>query len=411
MNPFENALKQLQKAINLMNIDEDVSEFLKYPMREITVSIPVKMDNGKNKIFTGFRILYSNILGPGKGGVRYHPLETIDTVRALSLWMTIKTSLLDLHLGGGKGGIICDPHKMSEGELERLTRGYIRAIYPFIGSNIDGLAPDVNTDSKTMSIMLNEFKILTNSYDIGVVTGKPIILGGSEGRSDATAKGGMYVLKSAIKKLNIKNDFTVAIMGYGEVGMNTHKIIEYMFPEAKVIALSNIHGGVYNIDGLKYSKIKNPETFANKPMFNESNYISNVELLEIPCDVLIPAALEGVITKDNVENIKASTILELANGPTSSKADDVLYQKGIHVIPDILANSGGVSVSAMEQQQNIMNYYWSAEEIYSKLDIKISKVYNDVLKVSKEMNINMRTAAYILALNRIVEGIKIQNLV
>lgn len=417
MNPFENALKQLELAAEEMGLNPDTHEFLKHPMQELHVSIPVKMDDGHIKTFQGFRVLYSNTLGPGKGGVRFHPEETIDTIRALSFWMSVKTALLDLHLGGGKGGIICNPKEMSEGELERLTRGYIRAIYPLIGSDKDGLAPDVNTTAQTMSTMVSEFKILTHSNDIGVVTGKPISLGGSLGRNTATAMGGLFCLREALIKFDvgrkiqtndlIEREFTVAIQGWGNAGSFAHMLIEEMFPYAKIIAVSDSKGGIHLERGLKYEDTKNVKE-STGTVKSEHAFISNEDLLELDVDVLIPAALEGVITKENASNIKAKFIIELANGPTEVEADKILYENDVHIVPDFLANAGGVTVSAMEQWQNSMGYYWSEEEVNKKLDVKMTKAYHDVFNVSKEKNIDMRTAAYVLALGRIVEGIELQ---
>jgi len=423
-NIFENTLKQLNNVSDIINLDKDIYKFLQQPIQELTVSIPVKMDNGKTETFTGFRVRYNNVLGPCKGGIRFHKLETLDTVKGLSALMTWKASLLGLPLGGGKGGIICDPHSMSKGELERLTRGYIRAIYKNIGSEIDSLAPDINTNPQIMAWMLDEYLTLTDGNDRGVLTGKPIELGGSLGRNDATARGGLYCLREALD-LNIftesKHQFTVAIQGYGNVGLHAHKLIEEIFPNVKVVAISNVHGGVYNPNGIRYSNLKNPETFANKPMFDENNYISNENLLELNVDVLIPAAMENVITHNpvhadskfvresgNAKNIKAKIILELANGPITPEADVILFENGVHVIPDFLANAGGVVVSHFEMVQNSQNYYWPESEVYEKLNTMMTEAYHKVLKVSNKKEIDMRTAAYVLAVNRVVEAMKLR---
>ena len=419
MNIFENSLQQLQTAADIIVLNKDIHEFLKYPMQELTVSIPVRMDDGSTKTFRGFRVRYNTALGPAKGGVRFHPEETIDTVRGLSALMTWKSSLLGLPLGGGKGGVICNPQEMSGGELERLSRGYIRKIYTNIGHNLDSLAPDINTNPQIMAWMVDEYLILTNSNDKGFTTGKPIILGGSEGRSDATARGGLYCLREALFELDLGHNgdydidnkdrkFTVAIQGYGNVGMNAHRLIEEMFSNAKVVAISNVHGGIYNPNGIKYSELKNPETFANKPMFNESNYISNTDLLELDVDVLIPAAMENVITSDNAEYTNSKIILELANGPIAPDADPILFENAVHVIPDFLANAGGVVVSHFEMVQNSQNYFWPEEEVYQKLDRMMTEAYHKVFKVSNEKEVDMRTAAYVLAVNRVVEAMKLR---
>ena len=410
MNIFENSLQQLRTAADIMGLNKDIHEFLKYPMQELTVSIPVRMDDGSTKTFRGFRVRYNTALGPAKGGVRFHPEETIDTVRGLSALMTWKTALLGLPLGGGKGGVICNPQEMSEGEIERLSRGYIRKIYTNIGPNLDSLAPDINTNPQIMSWMTDEYLTLTNSNDKGFTTGKPIELGGSLGRSDATARGGLYCLGEALN-LNIftesKYQFTVAIQGYGNVGSFCHKLIEEMFPNAKVVAISNVHGGIYDRNGIKYSELKNPKSMANEH-WHGSNYTSNTDLLKLDVDVLIPAAMENVINNVISDNVKAKIVLELANGPVTPEADKILFEKGVHVIPDFLANAGGVVVSHFEMVQNSQNYYWPESEVYKKLNIMMTEAYHKVLNLSKEKSIDMRTAAYVLAVNRVVEAMKLR---
>ena len=323
--------------------------------------------------------------------------------------MTWKTSLLGLPLGGGKGGVICNPKEMSEGELERLTRGYIRAIYRNIGSDVDSMAPDVYTTPQIMAWMTDEYLTLTGGNDKGFTTGKPVEIGGSLGRGDATARGGMYCLREALNEFNVRDDFTVAIQGYGNAGQHAHRLIEEMFPNAKVVAVSDSKGGVYdNKYGFKYEHTKKiKDDFESVIEINLVDQITNEQLLELNVDVLIPAALENVITIDNVENIKAKIILELANGPITPEANEILYKKGVHDIFDFLANAGGVVVSYMEMVQNSQNYFWTEEDVYEQLDTMITKAYHAVLDLSRERDINMQTAGYVLAVGRVAKAVKL----
>ncbi|MCX6670096.1 MAG: Glu/Leu/Phe/Val dehydrogenase [Methanothrix sp.] len=408
-NPFEVAQKQLDDCAKILNLDAGVHEFLRHPRREFHVSIPVRMDDGKIKVFQGFRVQYNDALGPCKGGIRYHPDETIDTVRALAAWMTWKTSLLGLPLGGGKGGVICNPKELSLGEQERLSRGYIDMIWQYIGPEKDVPAPDVYTTPQMMAWMMDEYSKLTGSNSFGCITGKPLCVGGSCGRSDATARGGMYTLREAAKELNIDlKKATVAIQGYGNAGSYAHTLAIDLFG-SKVVAVSDSKGGVYNANGIDpdvAGRIKaETSTVANIP---QSKKISNEELLELDVDILFAAALENVITKENAGSIKAKIIVELANGPTTPEADAILYRNGVHVIPDFLANAGGVTVSYFEMVQNIMRYCWSFDEVYQKLDERMTMAYHGVLGASKKYNINMRQAAYTVAVARVVEAMKMR---
>ncbi len=413
INPFKNALKQLEVAVKEMGLDTDTYEFLKIPMHELHVSIPVRMDDGSTKTFQGFRVRYNTALGPAKGGLRFHPNETIDTVKALSAWMTWKTALLGLPLGGGKGGVVCDTKTMSKGEIERLSRGYIRAIYRNIGPDVDSMAPDVYTTPQIMAWMTDEYLLLTGGNDKGFTTGKPIEIGGSQGRGDATARGGMYCLREALKEFNVgyyeglsgNHVFTVAIQGYGNAGQHAHRLVEEMFPNAKIVAISDSKGGIYLERGLKYEASKKVKETTGS-VRSEHAFISNKNLLELNVDVLIPAALESVITGENAVNIKAKVIVELANGPVTPEADPILYKNGIHVIPDFLANAGGVTVSYMEMVQNSQNYFWTEEDVYQKLDKMMTEAYHKVLDVSERGSIDMRIAAYILAVGRVAEAMK-----
>ncbi len=406
-NPFEIAQKQLDDCAKILNLDDGVHEFLKHPRREFHVSIPVRMDDGKIKIFQGFRVQFNDALGPCKGGIRYHPDETIDTVRALSAWMTWKTSLLGLPLGGGKGGVICNPKELSAGEQERLCRGYIDMIWQNVGPDKDVPAPDVYTTPQMMAWMMDEYSKLTGSNNFGCITGKPLCVGGSCGRSDATARGGMYTLREAAKELNIDlSKATMAIQGYGNAGSYAHSLAKELFG-CKVVAVSDSKGGAYNANGIDADVASQTKaqtsTVANIP---QAKKISNEELLELDVDILIAAALENVITKDNAGKIKAKIIMELANGPSTPEADAILFKNGVHVIPDFLANAGGVTVSYFEMVQNIMRYCWSFEEVYQRLDERMTMAYHSVLDASKKYDINMRQAAYTVAVARVVEAMK-----
>jgi glutamate dehydrogenase (NAD(P)+) len=408
-NPFEISQKQLADCAKILNLDAGVHEFLKHPMREFHVSIPVRMDDGSMKIFQGFRVQYNDALGPCKGGIRFHPEETIDTVRALSAWMTWKTSLLGLPLGGGKGGVICNPKDLSMGEQERLCRGYIDALWQNIGPEKDVPAPDVYTTPQMMAWMMDQYSKYTGSNSFGFITGKPLCVGGSCGRSDATARGGMYALREAAKEFNIDlAKATVAIQGYGNAGSYAHSLAKELFG-CKVVAVSDSKGGVFNATGIdadEAARVKaQTSTVANIP---NAKKISNEELLELDVDILVAAALENVITKDNAGRIKAKIIVELANGPTTPEADAILFRNKVHVIPDFLANAGGVTVSYFEMVQNIMRYCWSFDEVYQKLDERMTMAYQGVLAASKKYNVNMRQAAYTVAVARVVEAMKIR---
>ncbi len=408
-NPFEIAQKQLDDCAKILNLDAGVHEFLKHPRREFHISIPVRMDDGSMKMFQGYRVQYNDALGPCKGGIRYHPDETIDTVRALSAWMTWKCSLLGLPLGGGKGGVICNPKELSMGEQERLCRGYIDMIWQNVGPEKDIPAPDVYTTPQMMAWMMDEYSKLTGSNNFGCITGKPLCVGGSCGRSDATARGGMYALREAAKEFNIDlSKATVAIQGYGNAGSYAHSLAKELFG-SKVVAVSDSKGGVFNaagIDADEAAKVKaETSSVANIP---NSKKISNEELLELDVDILVAAALENVITKENAGRIKAKVIVELANGPTTPEADAILFQNKVHVIPDFLANAGGVTVSYFEMVQNIMRYCWSFDEVYQKLDERMTMAYQGVLAASKKYKVNMRQAAYTVAVARVVEAMKMR---
>ena len=408
-NPFEMAQTQIDKVAEIMKLDGATHEFLRQPMREIHITIPVKMDNGEIKVFKGYRVQYNNARGPCKGGIRFHPAETIDTVRALAAWMTWKTALVDLPYGGGKGGIICNPKEMSDAEKERLARGYIRELAQFIGPEKDIPAPDVYTDSKIMAWMMDEFSKIKGYNDFGVITGKPFGLGGSLGRNDATARGGLYCVREAAKylKIDLKNA-NVAIHGFGNAGSYASLLFKEFFG-GKIVAVSDSKGGIYSEKGLNPDEIvKYKRKNGTVVGFPGTTQITNEELLELDVDILFPASLENVINGENAQNIKARIIAELANGPTTPEADEILHNNGKFVIPDFLCNAGGVTVSYFEWVQNITGYYWKLEEVHKNLDEKMTKAFNEVLNVYEAKKINTRMAAYVVAVNRVVEAMKLR---
>ena len=408
-NPYKAVLDLLDLAAEKLNLDTGIHEVLKHPMRSIILNIPTWMDDGTLRVFTGYRVQYNDALGPTKGGIRYHPDLTMDEVTALSAWMTWKTAVAGLPLGGGKGGIRCNPKEMSKGELERLTRGYTRALARFIGPYSDVPAPDVYTDSQTMAWIMDEYSHIVGQNTFGVVTGKPISIGGSLGRNEATSRGLMYTVTKAAeyKGIDLK-DATVAVQGYGNVGYHAARLLNEL--GCRIIAVSDSKGGIYNPDGLnpiQAFQYKKDTGFVTG--YPDCKTVSNSELLELNCGILVPAALENQITQANAGRIKAKIIAEGANGPITPQADETLYKKDIFLIPDILANSGGVIVSYFEQVQNQMNYYWSEEEVRSKLQSTITSAFKDVLAISQEYDVNMRVAAYMKALRRVSEAMMVRN--
>ncbi|MBU2578053.1 Glu/Leu/Phe/Val dehydrogenase [Patescibacteria group bacterium] len=408
-NPFEMARKQIDACAKILNLEPHVHEVLRNPMSELHVSLPVRMDDGSTKVFQGFRVQYNDARGPAKGGIRFHPDETIDTVRALAAWMTWKCALLGLPLGGGKGGIICNAKGMSKNELERLSRAYVRAVYQFVGPDKDVPAPDVYTTPAIMAWMMDEYSKIAGRNQFGVITGKPLCLGGSVGRSDATARGGMYTIREAAKELglNLKNA-TVAVQGFGNAGIYAAQLAESLFG-CKIIAVSDSKGGAICEEGINQEGVcqfkQDTTSVINCP---NTRSISNEELLELDVDILIPAALENVITAENAPKIKAKIVAELSNGPTSPEADDILYDNGVHVIPDFLCNAGGVTVSYFEMVQNMYMYYWDEKTVHERLDSKMTIAYHSVSDTSKKYGINMRKAAYVVAVNRVVEAMKLR---
>lgn len=423
---YEECLRQIEKTCEIINkinggCEQPVCsnkiglschelDILKAPKRIIEVSVPVKMDDGRLKIFTAFRVQHNNVRGPFKGGLRYHPSVDLDEVKSLAFWMTIKCAVADIPYGGAKGGITVDPSKLSQGELERLTRGYIRAMADFIGPDKDIPAPDINTNAQVMAWMMDEYSSIRGCNEPAVVTGKPIEIGGSLGRGTATGRGGFFVLQNIIKKLDFDNrDIKIAVQGFGNVGMNFAHIADAH--GYKIVAVADLKGGIYSNDGLNIEQvIEHKEKTGSVVGFADSKDISNKELLELPVEILVPAAIENVINKDNAERIKAELIMELANGPITFEAGEILNKKGKVIIPDVLANSGGVVVSYFEWVQNIRHFYWDLEKVNDRLLEKMNMATDIVWKYSKEYKIDMRSAAYFVAIEKLVKAFKIRGI-
>lgn len=409
LNPFAIAQEQLDQAAEVLGLDRNMHIFLRQPMREFHFTIPVRMDDGRTQIFNGYRVQYNDARGPAKGGIRFHPDETIDTVRALAAWMTWKTAVADIPLGGGKGGVICNPREMSMGELERLSRGYIRAIAPYIGLHRDVPAPDVNTNPQIMAWMLDEFEKIRGYQEPGVITGKPLELGGSAGRGPATAMGGVIAIREAARTLGLETHLaTCAIQGYGNVGSAAHQLAVEVLG-LKVVAVSDEFGAIYNDQGLEPLAVA---TYVRRhgrlQGFENAEAITNSQLLELDVDILVPAAIENQITGHNANNIKAEIIAEFANGPTTPDADDILNDKGVFTIPDFLCNSGGVIVSYFEMVQNSNHFYWTEAEVNKRLDQKMTQAFHAVRTMADEMGVSNRVAAYLVAVNRVAEATRLR---
>ncbi|MEM2110474.1 MAG: Glu/Leu/Phe/Val dehydrogenase [Candidatus Bathyarchaeia archaeon] len=406
INPLDSALQQLNIAAEMLNLDPGVHEILKHPKRTLTVSIPVKMDDGEIKVFTGYRVQHTDARGPYKGGIRYSPEVDLDEVKALAMWMTWKCAVADIPYGGAKGGVSCNPKEMSVGELERMTRRYTSMILQVIGPYSDVPAPDVYTDAQTMAWIMDTYSQIKGYLVPEVVTGKPLHLGGSEGREEATAQGVVFCIKEACKDLGIKfKDATVAIQGFGKVGWNAAKLLHK--EGCRIVALSDSKGGIYNPKGINPIEVSEYKRKTSSVLgCGECRNITNEELLELECDILIPAAIENQITKANAGNIKAKLIAEAANGPTTPDAGKILIEKGVFVIPDILANAGGVTVSYFEWVQNLHREHWTKEEVNRKLKDKIINAYRDVDALAKRNEVDMRTAALMLAVRRVADALK-----
>ncbi len=403
---LENALKSLDEAAAILNIDPNIHEVLRQPKRVVVVSVPIKRDDGSIKVFTGVRVQHTNARGPYKGGVRYYPSVDVDEVTALAMLMTWKCAVVDLPYGGAKGGVACNPKELSKNELERITRRYTAMIYEVIGPYVDIPGPDVYTDAQTMAWMVDTYSQMRGVLTPEVATGKPVSLYGSLGRHDATSRGLVYTVKEFMKTVNKPlKDARIAIQGYGNVGYNAAKILHEEYG-AKIVAVSDSKGGIYSEKGLIPQKVmEHKEKTGSVVGFNGAKQITNEEVLTTPCDILIPAALENAVTKQIAEKINASAVAEGANGPTTPEADKVLKERGIVVIPDILANAGGVTVSYFEWVQNLKRETWTLEEVHAKLEAKMVKGFRDVLEASRKYEVTMRQAAMAVAVQKVAEAI------
>ncbi len=405
INPLHMAWEQLETTAKFIKLDSGILQKLKYPKRILTVSVPIKMDNGKIQVFKGYRVQHNLDRGPGKGGIRYHPDVDIDEVTALAMWMTWKCAVVNIPYGGAKGGVVCDPTKLSQTELEHITRRYISEIGLIIGPEKDIPAPDVNTNARIMAWIMDTYSMNVGYSVPGIVTGKPLSLGGSRGRAEATGRGVVFVTQEATKYFGI--DLTkskIAIQGFGNVGYNAARIFYDL--GCKIVAVSDVQGGIYDPEGLDIPAVyKHSQKNGKVQNFKGTKNISNKQLLEVPCDILIPAAIEGQITEDNANKIKAKLVVEAANGPTTPQADKILDQRGIKVVPDILANAGGVVVSYFEWVQSLQAYFWKEKDVQQRLQEVIVNAFDEVVEVMKKYKkINMRTAAMILALQRVSEA-------
>ena len=408
-NPFQMAQEQLDQAAEALGLDEGTHQLLRWPMREIKVTLPVKMDDGSSRIFHAFRVQYNCARGPAKGGIRWHPDETIDTVRALAAWMTWKTSVVDIPLGGGKGGVICNPKELSETEKERLARAYIRALASDLGVDKDVPAPDVYTTPQIMAWMMDEYETIVGKRHPGVITGKPLPLGGSQGRGDATARGGIYITREAAKAHQISLDgATMAIQGFGNAGQYAALLGEEILG-LKLVAACDSISGVYNPKGIDVNALVNyKKTNGSLKGFGAADEIAPNDVLLVDTTVLFPSALENSITAENASKLRCKISCELANGPTTPEADQILYDRGIVVLPDFLANAGGVTVSYFEQVQNTYNFYWPLSEVHARLNQKMTHAFEKVHETHHKCKIHMRRAAYQVAVARVAEACKLR---
>ena len=410
LNPFKIAQSQFERAAKRLKLDEGLRAILSTPKRSLTVSIPVRMDDGKYHVFTGHRVAHNMARGPAKGGIRFHPDVTLDEVKALASWMTWMCACLDLPFGGGKGGIVVDPHKLSHGELERMTRRYASEILPLIGPDQDIPAPDVYTDSQTMAWIMDTYSMTKGATTLGVVTGKPLSLGGSKGRDKATARGVQFVLREACRDRKMKLvGSTVAIQGFGNAGGTLASLLHA--EGAKIVAASDSGGGVHNPKGLDPAALHaHKKKGQSLKTFKPGTPITNEKLLELDVDILAPSALENQITADNAARVKAKIVAEAANGPTTPTADDALFSRGITVIPDILANAGGVTVSYFEWVQDFSSYFWDEEEVDKRLERSMVKAYRAVAETAARGRMSLRDGAYVVAVGRVAEATRVRGI-
>ncbi len=408
VNPYDMAVSQFDEAADRLGLSQAMRAILRKPKRELIVNFPVRMDNGDVEMFTGYRVQHNINRGPAKGGIRFSPEVSLDEVRALAMWMTWKCAVVSIPFGGAKGGVICDPHKLSRSELERLSRRYATEISILIGPDSDIPAPDMNTNPQIMAWMMDTFSMHKGFSVPAVITGKPLAIGGSEGRLEATARGVQFVTREAMLDLGMRpEDCTAVIQGFGNVGSISARLLHES--GCKVVAVSDIHGGVYNPQGIDIHKaLRYSKEHGTLQGFPDTEAVTNAELLELPCDVLVPAALENQLTAKNASRIKARLIIEAANGPTTPDADRILNDRGILIVPDILANAGGVTVSYFEWVQDLQRFFWSEHEINNRLESIITRAYRAARAKADEQDTNLRMGAYLLAVARVAEATEIR---
>ncbi len=409
-NPFDAVIETVDRAAAYLDYESGIIDRIKHPKRQVIVSLPIKMDSGETRVFTGYRVLHDTTRGPGKGGIRFHTAVTLDEVKALAAWMSFKCAVVDIPFGGAKGGIVCDPTTLSEGELERLTRRYISELFEFLGPNVDIPAPDVGTNPQIMAWIMDTFSMKQGYVEPGAVTGKPVGLGGSAGRAEATGRGLLYVARDALRYYGYALvGTTFAIQGFGNVGSSAARLLHGA--GARIVAVSDVTGGIYNRNGLDVPALLE-YVARNRSVvgFPGAEAITNQGLLTLPCDVLLPAALEGQITEENAGSVSAKLVLEGANGPTTPEADAILAKRGIKVVPDILANAGGVVVSYFEWVQDRYGYFWPESVIRERLEEKMVTSFRDVAETAESHQVDLRMAAYILAVGRVAEAKRLRGL-
>ena len=408
VNPYAMAISQFDDAAERLGLSQAMRAILRKPKRELIVNFPVRMDNGDVEMFTGYRVQHNINRGPAKGGIRFSPEVSLDEVRALAMWMTWKCAVVGIPFGGAKGGVICDPHEMSRGELERMTRRYATEISMLIGPNSDIPAPDMNTNPQIMGWIMDTYSMHQGYSVPAVITGKPLSIGGSEGRLEATARGVQVVTREAMQAFGLSPErCSVVVQGFGNVGSITARLLSEL--GCKVVGLSDIKGGVYNPDGIDvFAALRHSKEHGNLAGLRSTEPVTNAELLELPCDVLVPAALENQLTERNAPRIKTRLIVEAANGPTTPEADHILNDRGITIIPDILANAGGVTVSYFEWVQDLQRFFWAENEINNRLETIMTRSFQSVYAKSQEQQVNMRMGAYLLAVARVAEATEIR---